>query len=93
MDPQIECMRDLVLAILRLAVADYLGIAYGHDEPVPMKFTTGSRCGEAELFLTGPWCAYLSNLIGLPPGLVWREASLIARSAHQRRSSGMRLAS
>ena len=24
--------RDLVLAILRLAVADYLGVCYGHDE-------------------------------------------------------------
>lgn len=92
MDRQIECPRDLVLAILRLAVTDYLGIAYGHDEPVPMKFTTRNRCSEAELFLKGPWCAYLSNLIGLPPGLVWREASLIARSAHQPRSSGIRLA-
>ena len=92
MDQQIECSRDLVLAILRLAVTDYLGIAYGHDEPVPMKLTSRNRCSEAELFLKGPWCDYLSNLIGLPPGLVWREASLIARSAHQPRSSGIRLA-
>ena len=37
MEWQIECSRDLVLAILRLAVTDYLGIAYGHDHPVPTK--------------------------------------------------------
>ena len=77
MDWQIECSRDLVLAILRLAVSDYLGIAYGHDEPVPMKSTVRSRNQEAEHFLKGPWCGYLSDLIGLPPGVVWREASLI----------------
>jgi hypothetical protein len=76
-DWQIECSRDLVLAILRLAVSDYLGIAYGHDEPVPMKSTIRSRNQEAEHFLKSPWCGYLSDLIGLPPGVVWREASLI----------------
>jgi hypothetical protein len=76
-DWQIECSRDLVLAILRLAVSDYLGIAYGHDEPVPMKSTVRSRNQEAEHFLKSPWCGYLSDLIGLPPGVVWQEASLI----------------
>ena len=77
MDWQIECSRDLVLAILRLAVSDYLGIAYGHDEPAPMKCTVRSRNQEAELFLKSPWCGYLSDLIGLSPGVVWREAWLM----------------
>jgi len=79
-DWQIECSRDLVLAILRLAVSDYLGIAYGHDEPVPMKSTVRSRNQEAEHFLKSPWCGYLSDLIGLPRGVVWQEASLINRN-------------
>ncbi len=73
MDWQIECSRDLVLAILRLAVTDYLGIAYGHDEPIPMKSTVRSRCLEAELFLRSPWCAYLSCLIGLSPNRVLKN--------------------
>jgi hypothetical protein len=77
MDWQIECSRDLVLAILRLAVADYLGIAYGHDEPAPMKCTVRSRNQEAEFFLKSPWCRYLTDLIGLSPGVVWREAWLM----------------
>lgn len=77
MDWQIECSRDLVLAILRLAVSDYLGIAYGHDEPVPMKSTVRSRNQEAEHFLKSPWCRYLTDLIGLSPGVVWREAWLM----------------
>lgn len=76
-DWQIECSRDLVLAILRLAVTDYLGIAYGHDEPGPMRCTRRSRNREAEHFLKSPWCAYLSDLIGLWPGVVWRLASLM----------------
>ena len=36
------CARDLVLAVFRLAVADYLGVCYGHDEPGPNKRTKGS---------------------------------------------------
>lgn len=85
MDWQIECSRDLVLAILRLAVSDYLGIAYGHDEPVPMKCTVRSRSQEAEHFLKSPWCGYLSDLIGLSPGVVWREAVVL--NDHTRRHS------
>ena len=80
MDWQIECSRDLVLAILRLAVSDYLGIAYGHDEPAPMKYTVRSRNQEAELFLKSPWCRYLTDAIGLSPGVVWREAWLLNRN-------------
>ena len=33
--------RDLILAILRLAVADYLGVCYGHDEPAPYERRKG----------------------------------------------------
>jgi hypothetical protein len=77
MDWQIECSRDLVLAILRLAVSDYLGIAYGHDDPLPTKQASRNHCYEAESFLKSPWCAYLSDLVGLPRGRVWREALLV----------------
>ena len=82
MDWQIECARDLVLAILRLAVSDYLGIAYGHDEPAPMKWTVRSRNQDAEFFLNSLWCGYLCDLIGLSPGVVWREAWLM--NSHER---------
>ena len=33
MDGRAEGARDLVLAIFRLAVCDYLGLSYGHDGP------------------------------------------------------------
>ena len=33
MDDRTETARDLVLAIFRLAVCDYLGLSYGHDGP------------------------------------------------------------
>ena len=89
---QIECSRDLVLAILRLGVTDYLGIAYGHDHPVPTKRIPRNRCSEAETFLNSSWCAYLSDLIGLAPGLVWREALLIAGTQQQLPPNELRLA-
>lgn len=34
--------RDLIVAVFRLAVADYLGVWYGHDEPAPVKRTKGA---------------------------------------------------
>jgi hypothetical protein len=76
-DWQIECSRDLVLAILRLAVTDYLGIAYGHDQPAPLRRRQRNSSCEAEVFLKSAWCAYLSDLIGIPAGVVWREALLM----------------
>ena len=92
MEWQIECSRDLVLAILRLAVTDYLGIAYGHDHPVPTKRIPRNRYYEAENFLKSPWCAYLSDLIGLPRDLVWREALLVASPPRSERPSELRFA-
>ena len=89
---QIECSRDLVLAILRLGVTDYLGIAYGHDHPVPTKRIPRNRCSEAETFLKSSWCAYLSDLIALTPGVVWREALLVANSRPLPQLSELRLA-
>jgi len=43
--------RDLVVAIFRLAVADYLGVWYGHDAPAPLKHTNGQFRSEAADFL------------------------------------------
>jgi len=42
--------RDLVVAIFRLAVADYLGVWYGHDAPAPLKHTNGQFRSEAADF-------------------------------------------
>ena len=47
--------RDLILAVFRLAVADYLGVWYGHDEPAPVKRTKGGFHSEAEEFLRSSW--------------------------------------
>ena len=92
MDWRIECSRDLVVAILRLAVTDYLGIAYGHDGSISTKRIPRNRSSEAEIFLRSPWCAYLSDLIGLPSGLIWREALRIASQRAAVQSSKLRWA-
>jgi hypothetical protein len=64
-DGRAVCARDLVLAIFRLAVADQLGISYGHDGPIPRKLIRKSDSApEAATFLAGPWAAYLADLAG-----------------------------
>ena len=75
MDGRAEGARDLVLAIFRLAVCDYLGLSYGHDSPDrPRACRTRQDVAEVGLFLTGTWAAHLAEIAGFRSELVWREA-------------------
>jgi hypothetical protein len=65
--------RDLILAVFRLAVADYLGLWYGHDEPAPVKRTKRGFDSEAEEFLRSSWAAYLTDLVGIQAKAIWRD--------------------
>ena len=68
--------QDLVLAVFRLAVSDYLGVAYGHDEPGPDKHTRVNLKVQAHAakFLTSQCAAHLGDLAGLSAQTVWNEA-------------------
>ncbi len=66
--------RNLVLAILRLAVADYLSVCYVHDEPAPYKRSHGGFHFEGAEFLRSPWAAHLADLAGVSVYVVWKEA-------------------
>jgi hypothetical protein len=72
-----EGARDLVLAIFRLAVADYLGRAYGHDGPGRPRAVRTRHRADAELFLRGRWAACLGDWINLSSALVWSEAQAL----------------
>jgi hypothetical protein len=75
MDGPAEGARDLVLAIFRLAVCDYLGLSYGHDGPDRQRgCRTRQHAAEAGLFLIGTWAAHLAEMTGFRSELVWREA-------------------
>ena len=65
---------ELILAIFRLAVADYLGLAYGHYGAGRPRAVRPRHRADAELFLRGPWAVCLGDWIDLRPGLVWAEA-------------------
>jgi len=66
--------RDLIIAVFRLAVADYLCVWYGHDEPAPLKGTKGGHHSDAEEFLGSSWAAYLADLIGIQAKAIRRDA-------------------
>lgn len=66
--------RELILAIFRLAVADYLQVSYGHDEPVRHRRIKPAYRGDAAAFLQSPWAAVLADLVGLSSAVIWREA-------------------
>jgi hypothetical protein len=85
MDPRSEGARDLILAIFRLAVADYLGLAFSHDGAGPLRRTRrAAYVGQAGLFLASVWARYLADLIGLEASAIWREARKLAESPRDR---------
>jgi hypothetical protein len=69
-----EGARDLVLAIFRLAVCDYLGRSFGHNEPARPRRVRRCFGPEATLFLTSAWAGHLAEMAGFRAELVWREA-------------------
>lgn len=74
MDGRCEGAIDLIVALFRLAVADYLGRSYSYDGCAPTR-TVGIRYRpDAATFLASPWAAYLADQIGLQASAIWREA-------------------
>ena len=73
-----ECIRDLIAGVFRLALCDYVGMAYSHDEPGPVKYIQINRELQlgAERFLTSAWAAHLGDQAGLTAKEVWRRAQL-----------------
>jgi hypothetical protein len=71
-----ECARTLVQAVFRLAFCDYIGIAYGHDEPGPDKWIRLNAAWQpdAEKFLTSVWGAHLADLAGMTANMIWKQA-------------------
>lgn len=64
MDGATACAQELVLAIFRLAVADSLAIAYGHDGPARFRRIARSNSDEATAFLVSSWADHLADISG-----------------------------
>jgi hypothetical protein len=69
--------RDLLLAVFRLAVADYLGHSYSHDGDAPVRAVGIQFRFDAAGFLKSAWAGYLADLIGLDSCVAWRESRLL----------------
>ena len=80
MDGRAMGAQEMVIAIFRLAVADYLGIAYGHDHPDRRQRARARNDADAASFLTSAWAAYLGDLAGVPAPLIWSEATRLKRA-------------
>ena len=74
-----ECIRDLIAGVFRLALCDYVGMAYSHDEPGLVKYIQLNREFQsgAERFLTSAWAAHLGDQAGFSAKEVWRRAQLV----------------
>jgi hypothetical protein len=66
--------QDLIVAVFRLAVTDYLGLCYGYDEPRPWKMAKRTFHLDAETFLVSDWAEYLGDLVGIQATDVWHAA-------------------
>ena len=69
-----EGSMELLVALFRLAVADFLGHSYSHDGCGAIRSITSRHRTDASAFLSGPWAAYLADVIGLDGAAIWREA-------------------
>ena len=69
-----EGARELILAVFRLAVADYLGRSYSHDGVVPIRAGPKRFRSDAESFLCSWWAGYLAEMVGISSEAVWGEA-------------------
>jgi len=81
LDGRCEGSIDLIVAVFRLAIADYLGHSYSHDGCAPIRRSTSSHRSEAVTFLTSPWAGYLADQIGLHAPAIWREARRLESSS------------
>lgn len=78
-----EGARELILAVFRLAVADYLGHSYSHDCDAPIRIVANRFKSDSAIFLTSIWAEYLADLGGFAATAVWREVGHLDRSAQR----------
>jgi hypothetical protein len=69
----IEGARDLILAIFRQAVGDYLGYE-ARDGELRVRKVSRRRRREAAAFLQSARAEHLAGLIGLSSEVIWAEA-------------------
>ncbi len=82
MDGRTIGAEQLIVALFRLAVADYRGLSYGYDEPGRRRRVNSRHRDEAAAFLQGAWAAYLADMINLRSDVIWADAhGLVERSA------------
>jgi hypothetical protein len=73
-DGRAEGARTLILAVFRLAVADYLGVSYGHDGHVRRRRVSPVHRDDAAVFLESEWAGYMADLIGLSSAVIWSQS-------------------
>jgi hypothetical protein len=83
MDGQIEGARDLILAVFRLAVADFLGASYNHDGSGPTRRVKLRFRADADAFLRSQWGAWLGDRIGVRASAICAEAERLDAEACQ----------
>lgn len=80
---------ELIVAIFRLAVADYLGHSYSHDGCAGTRRTNTRFRSDAVAFLSGPWAAFFADQVGLDSSAIWREVKCLEQLSSPRAQPGI----
>jgi hypothetical protein len=81
LEGRVEGAKELIVAIFRLAVADYLGHSYSHDMDAPVRATSNAFSSEAATFLKSADASYFADLVGLDGLAIWSEARRLRESS------------
>lgn len=92
-DPRDEGARELIIAIFRLAVCDFLGISYSHDQVAAARITKYPAPHDSAQFLSGAWATHLADLVTLSGPAIWCKArrlrdAIDVQKAHQPKTPG-----
>ncbi len=88
-DARDEGARDLILAVFRLAIADYLGHSYGFNGQSVARIIARRGESDAAAFLQSAWARYLGDLVGCEASAIWPEAQLLQMSVSSSADIGL----
>jgi hypothetical protein len=87
-DRRTEGSRELIVAVFRMAVTDYIGVSYGHDAPGRLRLVDPCHRSDAAMFLTSDWARTLADQVGLSAADIWIDSQRLRAALMSARQCG-----